>query len=97
MSVTPPPTIGPPSGPPKEPTDVVGSRWETGVVTVGGTGPCYGMLTDGGVELALYSETGATLTGGDAVRVNVSPAAFTADCGPGMLMRLLAIDTSGGG
>ncbi len=95
LSSTPPPTIEPPSAPPKQPTDVVGAIWETGIVTVGGTGPCYGMTTDGGAELALYSEAGATLVEGDTVRVQVSPASFSADCGPGVLMRLLSIDTSG--
>lgn len=61
-------------------------------MTAGGTGPCYGFLTDDGAELALYSEAGLNLTAGARLTVKVSPAAFTAECGPGLLMRLLDVE-----
>lgn len=92
LSSTTPPTILPPTAPPKDPTDVQGASRRTGTVTVGGNGPCYGFVTDDGAELALYSEAGVTLTEGQTLTVQVSPAAFTADCGPGILMRLLSVD-----
>ncbi|MBG6057410.1 hypothetical protein RCH16_000602 [Cryobacterium sp. MP_M5] len=93
LSSTPPPTMSPSAKPPKEPSDLQGAAWRAGTVTVGGTGPCYGFLTDDGAILALYSEAGLDLTPGAKLTVQVSPASFTADCGPGLLMRLISVRT----
>ncbi len=81
----------PPTKPPTKPSDLQGAVWRTGTVTTGGTGPCYAFLTDDGAELALYSEAGLTLTEGEKLSVQVSPASFTAACGPGLLVRLLDV------
>ncbi len=60
-------------------------------MTDGGAGPCYGFTSDDGVEYSLYSEAGFDLPAGRAIEVQIAPAAFTADCGAGMLVRLLAV------
>lgn len=91
LSSTPPPTMSPPTKPSTDPSDLQGASWRAGTVTTGGTGPCYGFLTAYGEELALYSEAGLDLTPGQKITVQVSPTTFTADCGPGLLMRLLAV------
>jgi hypothetical protein len=83
--------MAPPPKPPKVPSDLQGAAFRTGTVTIGGAGPCYGFLTEDGAELALYSEAGLVLIEGQTITVQVSPAAFTADCGPGLLMRLLSV------
>ncbi|MDJ0323977.1 hypothetical protein QMG61_09405 [Cryobacterium sp. PH31-AA6] len=91
LSSTTPPTITPPAKPPTDPSDLQGTIWRTGTVTTGGTGPCYAFLTDDGTELALYSEAGLALTAGEKLTVQVSPASFTAACGPGLLVQLLNV------
>src|SRR5690349_7245222 len=48
-----------PSGPPREPTDNdKPTGWIVGTVTAGGTGPCYGLVTDDGIKYALHSTAG---------------------------------------
>ena len=64
----------------------------TGTITRVGDGPCYGMTTDAGRELALYTRADVEFAEGDAVRVRVTAAAFNVDCGSGELMRLLEVD-----
>ncbi len=74
-----------------KPTDGVGAYWTVGTVTRGGAGPCYGVRTDVGIDLALYSAAGYELVEGSRISVRVSPAAFRTDCGAGDLMRLLQV------
>ena len=40
-----------------------------GRVTRGGSGPCYGLITDDGTEYALYSTAGIRLDEGSYIRI----------------------------
>ena len=59
-----------------------------GTVTRGGSGPCFGLVTDDGTEYALYHPDGITLAQGARVRVRLGPASQGTDCGPGRPMQL---------
>lgn len=85
-----PPSQQPPSRPPKTPTDVP-PGWIVGIVTKGGTGPCYGMETDQGKLYALYGSDGVALERGSRVRVRVEPLKLKIYCGPGQQVNILEI------
>jgi len=73
-----------PSGPPKGPSDQIKkTSWVVGTVTRGGTGPCYGLVTDDGVEYALHSTAGTNLARGSRMRINTATAKFRISCGSG--------------
>jgi hypothetical protein len=76
------PTRGP-AKPPKTPSDLVPHDVIVGRVTRGGTGPCYGLVTDDDVEYAMYSAAGPTLREGSTVRVRFEPLLLKINCGPG--------------
>jgi hypothetical protein len=92
-SVTPPaspgatddpiPTMGPPSGPPKSPSDPEPASVLVGRIVTGGNGPCYRLETDDGVIYAVHSGTAGTLASGTTVRVYTAPARRALACGPG--------------
>ncbi|GGR39078.1 hypothetical protein GCM10010168_66990 [Actinoplanes ianthinogenes] len=89
-SVAPLPTITKTAKPPKEPTDTLPENgWVTGMVTKGGTGPCYGLSTDEGTVYALYSSEGIKLEDGARVKVKLEPSLLKIYCGPGELMTML--------
>lgn len=89
-SSSPLPTITKTVKPPREPTDNLPSTgWVTGMVTRGGTGPCYGLIADDGTRYALYSTDGVELTKGDRVKVKLEPSLLRIYCGPGALMTML--------
>jgi hypothetical protein len=78
-----------PSGPPSEPTDNdKPTGWIVGTITAGGTGPCYGLVTDEGVQYALYSTVGIRLDKGSRVRIKGKPAKIRIYCGPGKLLEM---------
>ena len=81
----------PPVKPPKTPTDLVPSDVAAGRVTRGGSGPCYGLVTDDQVEYALHSTAGVTLTEGTYVRIRFTPLNLDVDCGPGRPVTLLTV------
>jgi len=82
-----------PSGPPSEPTDNdKPTGWIVGTVTAGGTGPCYGLVTDEGVPYALHSTAGLRLEKGSRVRVKGTPAKIRIYCGPGELLEMTAAE-----
>ena len=82
-----------PSGPPREPTDNdKPAGWIVGTVTAGGTGPCYGLVTDDGIKYALHSTAGTRLDKGARVRVQGTPAKIRIDCGPGQLLEMTAAE-----
>jgi hypothetical protein len=83
-----PPTMKPPK-PPKTPSDLVPHDLVVGRVTRGGTGPCYGLVTDEGTEYALHSTAGITLKAGTWVRVRYAPLKIRIYCGPGRHVRML--------
>ena len=83
-SATAVPTPTEPSTPPSEPTDEIKpTEVIVGTVNRGGPGPCYGLITDDGVQYALYEDKGRTLTKGIRVTVDASPARLRIDCGAG--------------
>ena len=63
----------PPAKPPKTPTDLVPHDIVAGRVTRGGSGPCYGLITDDDIEYALYSTAGLSLSEGTYVRIKFEP------------------------
>ena len=83
------PTITKPAKPPREPTDNLPSTgWVAGMVTRGGTGPCYGLIADDGTRYALYSTTGVELTKGARVKVLLETTQLRIYCGAGTLMAM---------
>jgi hypothetical protein len=70
------------------PSDVV-----TGYVTRGGTGPCYGLVDDDGVEYALHSTAGLQLDEGTYIRARIARHAPETSCGPGRNVAALEITT----
>ncbi|PRX12909.1 hypothetical protein [Actinoplanes italicus] len=88
------PTITLTDKPPKEPTDKQPSTgWVAGMVTRGGTGPCYGLIADDGNRYALYSTAGIDLKQGDRVKVQVEATPLRIYCGPGDLMAMTDAET----
>ena len=82
-----------PSTPPDNPTDrIKPTTWIVGTVTAGGTGPCYGLVTDEGKQYALHSTAGLALTKGSRVRIKTQPARVRIYCGPGTLLELTAAE-----
>ncbi|MFI5894286.1 hypothetical protein ACIA5D_29715 [Actinoplanes sp. NPDC051513] len=76
-----------PTAPPNGPTDQnKPTGWIVGTVTAGGTGPCYGLETDDGVQYALHSTAGTRLDRGARVRVKGTPSRLRINCGPGKLL-----------
>ncbi|GAB2929212.1 hypothetical protein GCM10027280_15890 [Micromonospora polyrhachis] len=83
---TPTPTVRPssaPAIPPKKPTDEQATDRIAGRVTRGGSGPCYGVVTDDGKEYALYGSDTGTLQVDTFVRVTIAPLLLRINCGPG--------------
>jgi len=95
MSSNPPPTLKPPSGPPKSPTDARPRHLVVGRVVSGGSGPCYGVETDDGKLYAVHSTTAGVLTVGTTVRVTTGPPPTDVDCGDGQPVSGTRIDVVG--
>jgi hypothetical protein len=95
-SAVPGPTLSPPSAPPNGPTDQI-KKFNTvvGVVTRGGSGPCYGLETDDGTRYALHSSARHELVRGDYVRVFAKPSLLRIDCGPGKLLEIVRVEPIG--
>lgn len=88
------PTITLTEKPPKEPTDKQPSTgWVAGMVTRGGSGPCYGLIADDGNRYALHSDAGITLKPGDRVKVQLETTPLRIYCGPGDLMAMTAAES----
>jgi hypothetical protein len=95
-SPAPLPTITLTDAPPKEPTDNrPETGWVVGMVTRGGTGPCYGLISDEGNRYALYNAEGITLKDKARVRVKVETTLLKIYCGPGDLMAMTAAEPIG--
>ncbi|MGX6605391.1 hypothetical protein ACWKSP_25140 [Micromonosporaceae bacterium Da 78-11] len=90
------PTLTRPAAPPKNPSDQVNTGgWLDGTVTAGGTGPCYGMITDDGKQYALHAADGTELTKGKRIRIKTRPALIRIYCGPGELVEMTAMEPVG--
>ena len=92
LSRTPPPTLTPPTEPPQTPTDPMPTEWVAGIVTRGGTGPCYGMETDDGKQYALYGTDGVALSRGDTIRVRIAPLRLKIYCGAGQHAQIVKLE-----
>lgn len=82
LSSTRPPSMKP-AKPPKKPTDLVPTDLIVGRVTRGGSGPCYGVVDQDGIEYAVYSTAGLSLGEGATVRIRFQQLKRTIDCGAG--------------
>ncbi|MGV9210805.1 hypothetical protein ACTFTM_02975 [Micromonospora sp. RB23] len=78
------PTLRPPTGPPRKPTDARRANALAGRINRGGDGPCYGLVTDDGRQYALHGTGKGTFAVGTTVRVTIGPADPAVDCGPGI-------------
>ncbi|MEH0971949.1 hypothetical protein V6U77_12525 [Micromonospora sp. CPCC 205546] len=95
LSATRPPTLGPPTAPPRWPSDLRKANVLAGRITRGGAGPCYGLVTDDGREYALHGTDKGTFATGAWVRVTIAPADPAAPCGPGTPASIVKIDPVG--
>jgi hypothetical protein len=75
--------MGPPSGPPRTPSDPEPAAILVGRIVAGGNGPCYRLETDEGVIFAVHSAAAGTLANGTTVRVHTAPPRRARQCGPG--------------
>ncbi|MFC4020995.1 hypothetical protein ACFOW4_24045 [Micromonospora sp. GCM10011542] len=91
-SRTPLPTLGPPTGPPRNPTDARKANVLAGRITRGGDGPCYGLVTDDGRQYALHGPGKGAFADGTTVRVTIGPADPKVDCGAGTPATIVTID-----
>jgi hypothetical protein len=93
-ATSPVPAWGPATKPAKDPTDRI-KKTDTvaGMVTKGGSGPCYGIMTDDGTQYALHSTAKLQLPKGKYVKVRAVPSASRIYCGPGKLLDLIQVDS----
>ncbi|GID95490.1 hypothetical protein Adi01nite_49020 [Amorphoplanes digitatis] len=87
------PTQPRPTAPPSEPTDAFQQNdLIVGTVNRGGSGPCYGLITDDGKQFALYENRGRELVKGTRIQVRAEPSLLRIDCGTGDLYQVTALD-----
>jgi hypothetical protein len=85
-----------PDGPPAGYTDLEKRPgWVVGVITRGGSGPCYGLAAEDGKTYAMHSTEGITLTRNTHVRVRVIPSRLRISCGEGQQVLLQAVEPIG--
>jgi hypothetical protein len=95
-SLPPVPTVTRPTAPPDNPTDQIKkTRLVVGIVTRGGSGPCFGVQTDDGTEYALYADMRLTLSRGQYVRLATKPSRLRINCGPGQFREITAVQPTG--
>ncbi len=83
------PTLSRPTAPPSEPTDdIKPTGILVGTVNRGGKGPCYGLVTDDGVQYALYEDKGRSLKPGVRIEVDATPSRLRIHCGAGTLVEV---------
>ncbi|GAB3818052.1 hypothetical protein [Micromonospora zhanjiangensis] len=85
------PTLRPPVKPPQEPTDQLRPNVIGGQLTRGGSGPCFGLVADDGVEYALYGRDVGTFAKGTRVLVTIAPLQLRIDCGSGRPVSIVRI------
>ena len=86
------PTATRATAPPDNPTDAIRKTdLVVGIVTRGGSGPCYGLQTDDGTQYALYSRSALDLTRGAYAKVHTKPATVRIYCGPGRFLEITAV------
>ncbi|MEU4712322.1 hypothetical protein AB0F73_01425 [Micromonospora purpureochromogenes] len=95
LSATELPTLRPPSGLPKKPTDNRRTDVVAGRINRGGPGPCYGLVTDDGRQYALHGSGMGSFAAGTTVLVTIGPADPAHDCGPGDAATIVKIEPVG--
>lgn len=86
------PTLSPSAVPPSEPTDdIKPTEVVVGTVNRGGSGPCYGLVTDDGVQYALYEAKGRALKTGVRITVGITPSRLRIACGTGTLVEVKSL------
>ncbi|MGC5286107.1 hypothetical protein [Micromonospora sp. DT231] len=74
----------------REPTDLRASALVSGHITRGGRGPCYGLVSEDGIEYALHGVGYGTLTEGSFVSLRIVVRPSDAGCGPGLRASIVA-------
>jgi len=77
------PTLGPPSGPPKTPSDPYPAGILVGRIVKASDGPCYTMENDEGAVFAVHNTNAGSLAAGTTVRVTSAPTSKRYGCGAG--------------
>ncbi|WP_446212335.1 hypothetical protein [Micromonospora sp. IBSANI012] len=95
LSATDLPTLGPATGLPKKPTDDRPTNVVAGRINRGGSGPCYGLVTDDGRQYALHGPGMGSFVVGTTVLVTIGPADPAHDCGPGDAASIVRISPVG--
>jgi len=90
LSPVPPPTLKPPTVGPSQPSDLIPGDIIAGRVTKGGSGPCYGLITDDNRRYALYSDAGLTIEEGSWIRAKIGPLRLKISCGEGINVALIS-------
>ncbi|MGC4877556.1 hypothetical protein ACLQ26_15040 [Micromonospora sp. DT43] len=89
------PTLRPPTGPPRNPTDARKAIVLAGRISRGGDGPCYGLVSEEGRQYALYGPGMGSFAVGTTVRLTVDTAVPDIDCGSGTPVRIVSIRAVG--
>ncbi|MFF5176661.1 hypothetical protein ACFY2Q_01350 [Micromonospora sp. NPDC000316] len=90
LSATEPPTMPPPAVKPSPPSDLRQTDLVSGTVTRGGTGPCYGLVSEDGIEYALHGPDAGELRTGSFVTLRLGPARARIACGPGLARTIVS-------
>ncbi|MEU5903913.1 hypothetical protein [Micromonospora sp. NPDC047527] len=90
LSATEPPTMRPPVAKPSPPSDLRQTDLVSGTVTRGGTGPCYGLVSEDGIEYALHGPDAGELRTGSFVTLRLGPARARISCGPGLARSIVS-------
>jgi hypothetical protein len=64
----------------------------TGTITRGGSGPCFGLRGDDGVDYALYVAGATRLDEGDRIRVQAVPMKLRIHCGAGKSVQAARVE-----
>jgi hypothetical protein len=63
-----------------------------GTVTLGGSGPCYRIVTDDGQPWSLYGNDGMAVSAGAVVLVKIKPLTLKINCGPGQRAHIVKME-----
>ncbi|MEV7329590.1 hypothetical protein [Micromonospora sp. NPDC093244] len=74
---------------PTGPTDKRASDLVSGHITRGGSGPCYGLVSEDGIEYAVHGTGFGKLTEGSFVTLRVISRSSEVDCGPGVRVSIV--------
>ena len=87
-----------PGGPPgreNRPLNDLRPSWVVGTVTRGGSGPCYGVKGEDGVNYAVYSATSHKLTKGQRIRTKLTLGPTPKSCGSGKAVTMGGLQLAG--